>query len=174
MSDSFSMFDWLLLAISAYVLYAGITGKGRLYNVENIKEGMEEQFKQLSRKIYILLGVAMVINSGASLLRGALYAYEEVTPATDTAAAVYEWVAQKDLGSFAFMTPTVFNVISYVALAITLGLIVLLVVSMRKYVDKEAQAKKAAAAGTAQKKTPSSMPSSAFEFDDEEKDSRQQ
>jgi len=116
----------------------------------------------------------MVINSGASLLRGALYAYEEVTPATDTAAAVYEWVAQKDLGSFAFMTPTVFNVISYVALAITLGLIVLLVVSMRKYVDKEAQAKKAAAAGTAQKKTPSSMPSSAFEFDDEEKDSRQQ
>lgn len=169
MSDSFSMFDWLLLAISAYVLYAGITGKGRLYSVENIKEGMEEEFKQFSRKIYILLGIAMVINSGASLLRNAVYAYQEVTPATDTTAAVYEWVATKDLGVFSFLTPTAFNIISYVALAITLGLIVMLVVVMRKYVDKDAQAKKAAASGAAQKKASSSMPSSAFDFDDEDK-----
>ena len=62
MSSSLSMFDWLLLAISVYVLYAGIVGKGRLYSVENIKEGKEEEFKKLSQKIYIFLGIAMIIN----------------------------------------------------------------------------------------------------------------
>ena len=167
MSSSFAMFDWLLLAISAYVLYAGITGKGRLYNVENIKEGKEQEFKDLSRKIYIYLGIAMVVNSGASLLRSTLYTYQEITPATDSAAAVYDMVATRDLGSFAFLTPTVFNIVSYVALAITLGLIVLLVVKMRKYVDKDAQAKKSTAASPA--KSSSSMPSSAFNFDEEDK-----
>lgn len=168
MTDSFSLFDWLLLAISVYVLYAGVTGKGRLYSMENIKEGKEQEFKTFSRKIYILLGIAMVINSGASLLRSSLYAYQEVTAATDSTAAVYEWVAQKDLGSFAFLTPLVFSIISYVALAITLGLIVLLVVKMRSFMDKEAQAKKSESASCSRGSC-SSMPSSAFEFDDEDK-----
>lgn len=86
MSDSFAMFDWLL-AVSFYVLYAGIVGKGKLYSVENIKEGMEEEFKALSRKIYIFLGIAMVINS-ASLLRNTFYAYQEITPATETAKVI--------------------------------------------------------------------------------------
>jgi hypothetical protein len=117
MTDSFSLFDMLLLAISVYVLYAGITGKGRLYNVDNIKKGMEEAFKSLTRKLYIALGIAMIINSGASLLRGVFYSYEEVTAATDSTSAVYDWVAQKDLGAFSFLTPKVFSIISYVALA---------------------------------------------------------
>lgn len=170
MSSSFAMFDWLLLAISVYVLYAGIVGKGRLYSVENIKEGQEEAFKALSRKIYIFLGIAMVINSGASLLRSTFYTYQEVTPATGTTSAVYDMVATRDLGAFSFLTPEVFNIISYVALALTMGLIVLLVVKMRKFVDKNAQAKKSAAAGPA--KSGSSMPSSAFNFDEDEKNSK--
>ena len=165
MSSSIAMFDWLLLAVSFYVLYAGIVGKGKLYSVENIKEGMEEEFKALSRKIYIFLGIAMVINSAASLLRNTFYAYQEVTPATETAKAVYDWVSLKDLGAFSFLTPTVFDIISYVALALTLGLIVLLVVKMRKYVDKNAQAK----SGQGAAKAASSMPSSAFNFDEEDK-----
>ena len=170
MSSSFAMFDWLLLAISVYVLYAGIVGKGRLYSVENIKEGQEEAFKALSRKIYIFLGIAMVINSGASLLRSTFYTYQEVTPATGTTSAVYDMVATRDLGAFSFLTPEVFNIISYVALALTMGLIVLLVVKMRKFVDKNAQAKKSAAAGPA--KGGSSMPSSAFNFDEDEKNAK--
>ena len=168
MSGSFAMFDWLLLAVSFYVLYAGIVGKGKLYSVENIKEGMEEEFKALSRKIYIFLGIAMVINSAASLLRNTFYAYQEITPATETAKAVYDWVTLKDLGAFSFLTPVVFDVISYVALALTLGLIVLLVVKMRKYVDKNAQAK----SGQGAAKTASSMPSSAFNFDEEDKSAK--
>ena len=168
MSGSFAMFDWLLLAVSFYVLYAGIVGKGKLYSVENIKEGMEEEFKALSRKIYIFLGIAMVINSAASLLRNTFYAYQEITPATETAKAVYDWVSLKDLGAFSFLTPVVFDVISYAALAVTLGLIVLLVVKMRKYVDKNAQAK--ASQGAA--KSASSMPSSAFNFDEDDKNAK--
>ncbi len=167
MTGSLAMFDWLLLAISVYVLYSGIVGKGKLYSVDNIKEGMEEEFKALSRKIYIFLGIAMVINSGASLLRGTFYTYQEVTPATDTAAAVYDWVATKDLGALSFLTPTVFDIISYVALAVTLGLIVLLVVKMRKYVDKEAQAKKSAGASCS--RGGCGMPASAFNFDEDDK-----
>ena len=41
MSNSFAMFDWLLLAVSVYVLYSGIVGKGKLYSVENIKEDLQ-------------------------------------------------------------------------------------------------------------------------------------
>ena len=86
MTDSFSLFDMLLLAIAAYVLYAGIVGKGRLFSLENIKEGMEKEYISMSRKFYILLGVFMLINSGASLLRGVFY-QQVVTAATETTAA---------------------------------------------------------------------------------------
>ena len=169
MTGSFAMFDWLLLAVSFYVLYSGIVGKGKLYNVENIKEGKEEEFKQLSRKIYIFLGIAMVINSAASLLRNTFWVYQATTEATETTKAVYEWVPLKDLGAFSFLSPTVFDIISYVALGVTLGLIVLLVVKMRKFIDKNAQAK-AKQSTTASR--PSSMPSSAFNFDEEDKNAK--
>lgn len=171
MSSSFAMFDWLLLAVSVYVLYAGIVGKGKLYSVENIKEGKEEEFKALSRKIYIFLGIAMVINSAASLLRNTFYAYKEVTPATETAKAVFEYrpIEGKSLGAFSFMTSTVFDIISYVALAMTLGLIVFLVVKMRKYVDKTAQSKSSQGNNA---RSASSMPSSAFNFDEEDKNAK--
>ncbi len=166
MTGSFAMFDWLLLAVSFYVLYSGIVGKGKLYSVENIKEGMEEEFKALSRKIYIALGIAMVINSAASLLRNTFYSYQEITPATEAAKAVYGWKMIKDLGAFSFLSATLFDIISYVALALTLGLIVFLVVKMRKYVDKTAQSK--TSQGTSARGG-SSMPSSAFNFEDDDK-----
>ena len=170
MTGSFAMFDWLLIAVSFYVLYSGIVGKGKLYSVENIKEGMEEEFKALSRKIYIFLGIAMVINSAASLVRNMFYSYQEITPATETAKAVfgYKLIEGKSLGVFSFMSPIAFDIVSYVALGVTLGLIVLLVVKMRKYIDKEAQSK--ASQGAA--KSASSMPSSAFNFDEEDKNAK--
>lgn len=167
MSDTFSLFDMMLLAIAVYVLYAGIVGKGRLYNAENIKEGMEEKFKSLTRKIYIFLGVAMVINSGASLTRGLLYS-QVLTEATDTTAAFYTWEPKVELGRFSFMTPTVFNIISYVALGITLVLIVFLVLKMRQFTDKDAAKKRAAESGKPQQSA-TTLPRSAFEFDDEDK-----
>ena len=167
MTDSFSLFDMLLLAIAVYVLYAGIVGKGRLFTLENIKEGMEKPYIALSRKFYIALGISMLINSGSSLLRGVFYK-QVVTAATDTTAASATWEAKMEMGKFAFMTPKVFNIISYVALGITLVLIILLAVLMRKYMDKDA-AKKRAAAASGRPQNPNALPRSAFEFDDEEK-----
>ncbi len=170
MTNSSSFFDILLLAISVYVLIAGIRGKGRLFQVENVKKGMEEKLKSTSRKIYISLGVAMLINCASSLTSGLFYSYEEVTAATDTEDAVYQWVQTRDLGSFSFMTREVFSIISWVALAITMGLIVLLVVLLRKYVDKDAQ-KRASASGARQadpRQQGHTLPVSAFEFDEPE------
>ncbi len=172
MTDSFSLFDLLLLAISVYVLYAGITGKGRLYNVENIKEGKEEEFKNYMRKLYIWLGIAMVINSGASLLKGTFYTYQETVAATDTTAGVYEWVMTKELGAFSFMSAKVFDIISYTALIITIALIVFLVIKMRKYTDKakEAERRSGGSSGASCARNGGCvLPSSAFEFDDDDK-----
>ena len=160
MSGSFAMFDWLLLAISVYVLYSGIVGKGKLYSVENIKEDKQEEFKAFSRKIYIFLGITMIINSGASLLSSYLY------PVAATAQEASATEPIIDLGAFSFLTPSVFRIITVVALVVTLGLIVFLIVKMRKYIDKNTQAKKSDAAKPG---GGSSMPSSAFNFDDDEK-----
>ena len=160
MTGSFAMFDWLLLAVSFYVLYSGIVGKGKLYSVENIKEGMEEEFRKFSQKIYIYLGITMIINSGATLLRN----YVSPIDATTTDATA---VAQTiDLGAFSFLTPKVLNIISIAALILTLALIVLLIVKMRKYIDKDAQSK---AKQSTAARSGSSMPTSAFNFDEEDK-----
>jgi hypothetical protein len=175
MTGSTSLFDLLLLAISVYVLYAGITGKGRLYTIENIKEGKETEFKALMRKLYIVLGILMTINSGASLLKGMYYTYQETVAATDTTGAVYEWVMTKDLGAFSFMTARAFDIVSWVALAFTLALIVVLVVFMRRYTDKEKEAakKSGGSAGSAAcaRKGGCVLPSSAFEFEEDDKTS---
>jgi len=173
MTGTTSLFDLLLLAISVYVLYAGITGKGRLYTIENVKEGKEKEFKTRLRKLYIVLGALMTVNSGASLLKGVFYSYEETVAATDTTDAVYEWVQTKSLGAFSFLTPQAFDIISWVALALTLGLIVLLVVMMRRYTDKSKEAAKksggSSSAASCSRKGGCVLPSSAFEFDDDDK-----
>lgn len=165
---SSSLFDLILLALAIYVLYSGIRGKGRLYNLENIKEGMEKPFIRLSRRIYILLGVGMLINSGSSMLRAYLYSYQEVTAATDTTAAVYDWVPKVELGQFSFLSPKLLGAISYVALGATIVLVVLLIILMRKYIDKNAQQKASSAAEQAQRNRQAghTLPVSAFEFDE--------
>lgn len=167
--DSFSLFDLLMVCFGVYVLYAGITGKGRMYIVENIKEGMEEKLKKLMRKLYIALGIVMIINAGATLVKNTFYAYEEVTPATETAQAVYEWVSKKDLGAFSFLTVKALDVISYVFLGISLVAIVLLFVFIRKMTDKNAprKAPDPAKGPEGARQAGHVLPVSAFEFEDE-------
>ena len=174
MTGSTSLFDLMLLAISVYVLYAGITGKGRLYTIENIKDGKEAEFKAFIRKLYIVLGILMTVNSGASLLKGVFYTYQETVAATDTTAAVYEWVQTKDLGAFSFLSAMAFDIISWVALAFTLAIIVVLIVFMRKYTDKTKETAKKSGGSSSSKAASCSrggcvLPPSAFEFDDEDK-----
>lgn len=166
MFGAFSFFDIFLLAIAFYVILAGIRGKGRLFQVDNIKEGMEEEFRSVSRKLYVWLGIAMLINSAASLGRGLLYTSLEVSAATETQAAVYEWAPRYDLGAFSFLTVKVFDWITYIALGATIALLVVLIIKTRKYTDKEAAKAKAAAGAQTSRPAGHVLPVSAFEFDD--------
>lgn len=172
MGASFSMFDYILLAIGVYVLYSGISGKGRLYNVENLKEGMEKKFKSTMRKLYIGLGAVMSLNAGASLLKTGFYEMKEITAATETAKATYDWVLQegKSLGAFSFLTPKALDIITYVLLGLSMALIVLMIIAIRKLTNKPAPGQgKSSAQGGARSSCQSGhiLPTSAFDFDDE-------
>ena len=182
MGSTFSMFDYILLAIGVYVLYSGISGKGRLYNIENLKEGMEEKFKSTMRKLYIGLGVVMSLNAGASLLKTGFYEMKEITAATETAKAVYAWVLQdgKSLGVFSFLTPNVLDIITYVLLGLSMALIVLMIIAIRKLTNKpgtggaQGQGKSGQGAGQQARQAGHTLPVSAFDFEDEPEDTNQQ
>lgn len=171
MGASFSLFDYILLGIGLYVLYAGITGKGRMYNVENLKEGMEQKFKSTMRKLYIGLGIVMSLNAGASLLKSGFYELKEITPATDTVKATYDWALQngKSLGAFSFLTPTALDIITYVLLGLSLVLIVLMIIGIRKMTNKPvpgSQNQSGAKSAQAANQAGHALPVSAFEFDE--------
>ena len=79
------LFPILLLAMSIYVFYSAITGKGRLFSMENIKEDAKEKVHKLLRTLYFVLGAIMLLmalsNFGQSVLySNAMIEYE----ATDT------------------------------------------------------------------------------------------
>lgn len=168
--QSLSLFDYLLLAMGVYVLVAGIRGKGRLYNVENIKEGMEEQFIQTMRKLYIALGVVMTFNGLISLVKYVFYSYQEVIPATETMTAGYDWVPLRDLGPFSFLTIPVINILTYVCTGLAIVGIVVMIIVTRKMTDKEAAARRAEQyknSADAAKQAGHILPVSAFDFEDE-------
>lgn len=159
------MFDLLLLAMGAYVLFAGITGKGKLYATENIKKGMEEAFRKTMRKIYLTLGIVMVLNSVFSLLMTQLYT-TQLTEATDTAAATVEYVPKvADMGFWSFLTPTVLLTLTYVCMGLIVALIVLMVIKLRKFTDRTAPRSSAAQQG---RQAGHVLPVDAFEFDEPE------
>ena len=168
--DSLSLFDYILLAMGVYVLVAGIRGKGRLYNVENIKEGMEETYFKAMRKIYIGLGVVMTLNGVFSVLKYVFYSYEEIIPATETMTAGYDWVAKGDMGFWSFLTIPFLNVMTYVCMGISIAVIVLMIIITRKMTDKEAAAKRAQAykeSAASSKQAGHILPVSAFDFEEE-------
>ncbi|MDL2234975.1 hypothetical protein LJC07_02335 [Christensenellaceae bacterium OttesenSCG-928-L17] len=46
--------------IGAYLLYCAITGKGKLYENDNVKEGMEQTYKKRMRQFAWALGPLMI------------------------------------------------------------------------------------------------------------------
>ena len=65
-----SIFDILLGAIGLYLLFAGIVGRGKLYESEFVKEGKEEKRKLIIRVSCLVIGVLMVANFVVRLLNG--------------------------------------------------------------------------------------------------------
>ena len=89
---------------------------------------MEEAFRKTMRKIYLALGIVMVLNSVFSLLMTQLYT-TQLTEATDTAAATVEYVPKvADMGFWSFLTPTVLLTLTYVCMGLIVALIVLMVI----------------------------------------------
>lgn len=67
------LFIIFLLAIAAYVLYAAIVGKGRLYNAEFIKEELKAKFHKVLRLLYLTLGIVMLLETLVMVGQGYLY-----------------------------------------------------------------------------------------------------
>lgn len=153
------LFDLLLLALAAYVLWQGIVGKGKLYSLESIKEENRDSYVSKVKKLYIVLGVFMLLNSGMSLLRGYLYTYDATTKV---------YTPNFELGQFSFLTPELLGGVAVGSLVVTIALVVVLVILARKNTDKEAQKKAAEAAAQARKRGVT-LPSCAFDFETPEK-----
>lgn len=169
-----NLMDYLLLAIGVYVLIGGIRGKGKLFQMDFLKEGYEEKFKKTLRSIYIPMGIVMLINGAVSLVKAAYYEQVPVT-AADGSVTAYEWALKegKELGELSFMTPEFFMILTYICMGLVVALVVLLIVMMRKMTDKEAQKKASQAGGPgARSRDPRQgghvLPVSAFEFDEPE------
>ena len=65
-------FDIMMCAIELlgglYLIWCGITGKGKIMVVENLKEGMEEEFKAKTKLWCIIMGVLLILAGGSSAL----------------------------------------------------------------------------------------------------------
>ena len=153
------LFDLILIGMSVYVLVSAILGRGRLFQLDNLKEGMEEKFYSGARKLYLGLGTAMLINSIFSLLLTELYTYDDAYQLT---------VPLYDLGKWSFLTPGLIKTITYIALAAMIGLLIWLGVFMSKVTDRNAPPKKNGSSTSRNpraKKEIVKLPSHAFDFD---------
>ncbi|MDO4564197.1 MAG: hypothetical protein Q4C04_01105 [Clostridia bacterium] len=68
------LFILFLGAIAVYVLYAAISGKGRLYNADFIKEALKAKFHKVMRLMYLALGLVMLLE--AAVMAGQTYLFE--------------------------------------------------------------------------------------------------
>ena len=67
------LFPILLVAMGAYVLYGAITGKGRLFSLDNIKDEEKDRVKKLLRILYVALAVIMFLTAVVSFGQTVLY-----------------------------------------------------------------------------------------------------
>ena len=198
------------------MLYAGITGKGKLYAADNVKEEYAEKFPKVLRKMFLGLGVVMLLMSACNFAPGLLYEQEyyftasytdpygvtheegdiatldelqdyyniyteentdETESTTSSSSCLgsgssvpvpfsydYRYVAKSS--TFENIPKTVFDIVGGVFLGISLLLIVVLFIAIRKMTDKN---KKRESREKAQQNV-SSMPSDAFHFDDDASD----
>lgn len=159
---NFSLFDLFLAGIGVYALIAGIKGSGRLYTNQNVKEGCEEKIMKGQRILYIIVGASMMLNGLSSILLSLLYDRE-------VAETAYVFTPKQDLGSFAFLTPELLSILTFVFMGISLVAITVLFVFLRKMTVKAAPAKKGQGGAAGQAQPQSIFPSAAFNFDDDKK-----
>ena len=67
------LFPVLLLAMAVYVLVAAISGKGRLFQMDNIIEEAKPKYHKYTRALYFCLAAIMILLALVSFLQSALY-----------------------------------------------------------------------------------------------------
>lgn len=154
-------FSVIMLAMSLYVLVGGIVGKGKLFQIEGLKKGKEQQAKTTLRIIYVITGLFMSLNTCLSYLRDKMYGY---SPEAGV-------MVRTDYLPKLNLSYKLLNVGSFVMLGITMAGVVAMFVAINRFVDREAARaaqEKAAAAKNGRKAAPGSVfPQDAFEFEDE-------
>ena len=153
------MFDVILIAMSVYILVGGIAGKGRLFKVNNIKEGQEENFIKYSRLVYIILGVVMFFHSLSGLVQNIMYEYNAETGA---------YVATGKLAFLSSISYDALRIISIVFFALTLAGLGGLIVVMKKFTNPDPKSNSKDPNGDRQ--AGHTLPVDAFEFDDEKEE----
>lgn len=67
------LFTLILLAIAGYVLYCAVSGKGRLYSVDNIKEEKIPLFLKILKPLYLALGIILFLMAATSAFQNVVY-----------------------------------------------------------------------------------------------------
>ena len=65
---SISLFDVIIGAMGLYLLYSAIVGKGKLFQNDFIKEGMEQKHKTIVRITSLVIGILMIATVAIALL----------------------------------------------------------------------------------------------------------
>ena len=150
------MFDVILIAMSIYILAGGIAGKGRLFKVNNIKEGQEENFLKYTKLIYIVLGIVMLIHSLSGLIQNVMYEYNSEQAA---------FVSTGKLPFLSFLSYDTLRIIGVVFFCLTLAGLGALIFVMKKFTNPDA--KQNSKDPNADRQAGHTLPVDAFEFDDE-------
>lgn len=68
--QSVSLFDIVMFVIGLYLLYSAISGRGRIFDAEFVKEGMEAKYKKAMRISCLAAAVIMIAAGVVSALDG--------------------------------------------------------------------------------------------------------
>lgn len=147
MGDLSGFLDYLMIALALYVLVCAIIGKGKLFEVGRLKEGVDEvKFKKNLRLIYLILGIIMLLNSVSNFFKTQMLQLSKSLPL----------------------------ILTIVFLVVIFGMLVLLIVFTRKYTVKGTSGpsfgtdSSPEAEEHARRQAGHTLPIDAFEFDDTE------
>lgn len=161
--SSISIFDIFMAVIAAYVLISAIIGSGRIFIVQNVKEGREEIVQKGQRWFYLVIGLVMLINAICSMLMSYFYEVQVIDNA-------YFYVPKHDMGSFSYLTSAFLSTTTFVCMGIALLTILGLVIFIRKNTDRTKRGENVYQKAKKKKNAEPPMPSGAFDFDDESAD----
>lgn len=62
------LMDAFMLATGVYLLFGAITGKGKIYENQNLKKGQEERYHKILRTSLFVLSILSILNAVSTLL----------------------------------------------------------------------------------------------------------